>query len=794
MASESGDPFDGSSPVAFGPTNGPDYEELFVPTEDLDLPMPDAEKSSDQPSPPPTSAPSANDSVPNPSSGALQSDTASDPAILRNEGDYSTEKDGKEANLGEKTSTIPQENGDVDMTDSEKADRIKALLTNSAERSETEGTESENSKSRESSKSPPKDTETGIKKEVIDCEMMDKFISAEVIDLSESEDDLVVIKQERIDSPFRWTNTEENPIPIPDSDDDDRIDFINLDDGTNQAIKQEDPDVEFVWSSMGDRVIDLDANEELPRARAPNLGMSFLGRRKPRAQLTPAARELLLQRQRMFANVSLGKAGNPGPTPAGPHPHPHKRPSLGDDDNDSWMSGDYNTDEDAAIKFRDLKRSYKVKKKAGTNTVEDDIEIEKARKTEEVRLKRLEREYLNSRGLADDDDSSEEEDETLFVAPSPSRGTKRHRARNAADEDGIDSVPATQKRRQNPRRSRKAEQAAIEKDLELSLQAGLEGFFRKEMQDFDKAEDDAAKKGGKKAGRKPGKGEKNTKAQKNPTGKGKMGWGKELQKGKLKPRKKKPTEVGYLNNAGSLLTGNVFEYAKANNNLTPLPFTTQRNKQASLAAMVEGLPKGHRFRAEKEHIRRSTVTLGNKRVVPDGKGGWSLPKMISSLRHHQVQGSAWMMDRELQSEEPLGGILADGKHDLFFTPPARALGKQTKLDVAHRLSQGQEADRKNLPGMGLGKTIQTLALMTSNPPTRDDEFKATLIVCTPALLSQCESIPPCSSQGKTHSMEGEREIAKHSTDKAFRRVMKHRAGERVGGKGAIEDMQNASIV
>ena len=39
--------------------------------------------------------------------------------------------------------------------------------------------------------------------------------------------------------------------------------------------------------------------------------------------------------------------------------------------------------------------------------------------------------------------------------------------------------------------------------------------------------------------------------------------------------------------------------------------------------------------------------------------------------------------------------------------------------------------------MGLGKTIETLALMISNPPPRDAQHKATLIVCNPGLLRQC---------------------------------------------------------
>lgn len=742
MASESGDPFDGASPPAFSPNNGQDFEENLLPIEDSDLPMPDTFALLDVPSPEIENAATTKPKVPKPSLRAMQDELAANPTILRNNNFIPTKKDDA-ANRGEGDFTAQQGDGDVDLIHSEKVDRIKGLLSKNAGKDETNAAESQKSKSPELFTDPRKSAGVIIKREVVDCEMMDNFIPAECIDLSDTDGELQAVKQERVDGPFDWMHMDDDTISISDSDDDDGIEFITLDDGTEQPLKQEDPDVEFVWSSMGDQVIDLDADEELPRARAPNFGRSILGRNKPRAQRTPADIAKILQRQRVFADMSLRKAGKPGPARGDPNAHPHKRPNIGDDDDDSWMSSDYNPEENAAIKFRELKRSYKAKKKAGTNTMDDDIEIAKARKIEEARLNRLEREYLNSRGLASDDDSSGEEEETLFVAQSPPRGTKRRRARNMADDDGIDNREAPQKRRQNQRRTGKAEQAAIDLDLEMSMQAGIEGYFRKNLEAMSKAEDAGAKKG-RQAGQKSGKGVKNKKAPRNLGEKGKAVWSKELQKGKLKPRKKKPTEIGYLNNSGSLLTGNVFEYAEANNSLAPLPFTTERNKHASLAAMVEGLPKGHKFRSEKEHIRRSTIALGNKKVVPDGKGGWSIPQMISSLRHHQVQGSAWMKDRELQSDEPLGGILADGKLCWCIPTRTESLESEVLPRIAHLSLQGQIADSRNSSGMGLGKTIQTLCLMISNPPTRDDRYKATLIVCTPPLVSQCKSICLCS--------------------------------------------------
>lgn len=71
--------------------------------------------------------------------------------------------------------------------------------------------------------------------------------------------------------------------------------------------------------------------------------------------------------------------------------------------------------------------------------------------------------------------------------------------------------------------------------------------------------------------------------------------------------------------------------------------------------------------------------------------------MTSSLLHHQVQGAAWMRERESGTIEPRGGLQADQ--------------------------------------MGLGKTIMTIATMVANPPTPHDS-KCTLIVCSPAIVSQ----------------------------------------------------------
>ncbi|RAL65691.1 hypothetical protein DID88_005359 [Monilinia fructigena] len=82
-------------------------------------------------------------------------------------------------------------------------------------------------------------------------------------------------------------------------------------------------------------------------------------------------------------------------------------------------------------------------------------------------------------------------------------------------------------------------------------------------------------------------------------------------------------------------------------------------------------------------------------------GKWLVKGMKSTLYHHQLIGAQWMVSRELSSEPPHGGLLADS--------------------------------------MGLGKTVQTLACMVGNPPTNEDRKRgvtATLIVVPSSVINQ----------------------------------------------------------
>ncbi len=80
---------------------------------------------------------------------------------------------------------------------------------------------------------------------------------------------------------------------------------------------------------------------------------------------------------------------------------------------------------------------------------------------------------------------------------------------------------------------------------------------------------------------------------------------------------------------------------------------------------------------DKKKLRDASRSFGYAQCkAQDGK--WLIKGMESPLYHHQLLGAQWMVQRELSSQQPNGGLLADS--------------------------------------MGLGMTVQMLACMVGNPP------------------------------------------------------------------------------
>ncbi|KAJ8060331.1 hypothetical protein OCU04_010665 [Sclerotinia nivalis] len=128
-----------------------------------------------------------------------------------------------------------------------------------------------------------------------------------------------------------------------------------------------------------------------------------------------------------------------------------------------------------------------------------------------------------------------------------------------------------------------------------------------------------------------------------------------------------------------------------------------RTKASQLQQLFANIPEGSsksKGKSDKAKLLQASRSFGYAQVrAVNGK--WLVKGMRSTLYHHQLLGAQWMVSRELSSEPPHGGLLADS--------------------------------------MGLGKTVQTLACMVGNPPTKEDRERgvtATLIVVPSSVISQ----------------------------------------------------------
>ncbi|KAM0134635.1 hypothetical protein ACHAO1_005552 [Botrytis cinerea] len=150
-----------------------------------------------------------------------------------------------------------------------------------------------------------------------------------------------------------------------------------------------------------------------------------------------------------------------------------------------------------------------------------------------------------------------------------------------------------------------------------------------------------------------------------------------------------------------------------------------RTKASQLQQLFANIPEGSnktKGKSDKAKLLQASRSFGYAQVKAVN-GKWLVKGMKSTLYHHQLLGAQWMVSRELSSEPPHGGLLADS--------------------------------------MGLGKTVQTLACMVGNPPTEEDTKRgvtATLIVVPSSVISQWLE-----------------EIRNHVYEKAFPKVMQYKA-------------------
>lgn len=285
--------------------------------------------------------------------------------------------------------------------------------------------------------------------------------------------------------------------------------------------------------------------------------------------------------------------------------------------------------------------------------------------------------------------------------------------------------------------SKKKRAQELEQELQDSMLAGIEGDMARDQKKAEKKVKAPRKEGKSRNGK--------SKATKGKDIRSDSGVKKSRSKKSSKNRSKKPrpTQEGYLNNIDSLFTSNVYADANANLHRPSLAVTDTTNKDEALKSLLAGVPLGDlkQARSEKQHLLKATKILGARKVKADGKGGWKFTGMKTSLYNHQVQGAAWMRERETGDRLPLGGLQADE--------------------------------------MGLGKTVMTIACMISNRPVPGSDSRCTLIVSTPALVTQWEN-----------------EIRKHAESVTFPSMFKYHGKEftRTYGPDAQKMVQMADVV
>lgn len=512
------------------------------------------------------------------------------------------------------------------------------------------------------------------------------FTQGEIIDLSDSEE------LSQTEGLYKHGVTlADGTIMLSDGEDEEEIIILNDDGSSSVTIKKENPDVEFLGANKGVTNIFDALNEGTTAVPLRMNGKPYLRTANPRVLRTPEDVEKLRKLQQMYREKALGKAAACGASNIFNIPN-----VMGVvQDKDAWMRGTYTPEEDTADHFAKLKRAYKAKVKTRKNTLEDDINFQRAEKEEKARLKRVELAYLRDRGFySSDDDEAEESDDGLFVPQYPSNnGPAKRRAGAARDDDNDSGNNAAPKGKSGPRKRRskdtsKRTAAELRKELADNMLVGIE---------FELAKTD---KLGSSLGRAPKKSsQENMGPSLSNDAQASMDNSKAKKGGKAS--RPKPTQAGYMNDSASLVTSNVYEDANANLGKAAMPIMTDRRKRQAMASLISSIPVKNERKAasEKEHILRMTTILGSCKASTKAIG-WDLKGMTSTLHHHQVQGAGTMKEREIGENEPKGGLLADE--------------------------------------MGFGKTVMMIATIVANPPAPDEEYRSTLIVCSPALLSQCE--------------------------------------------------------
>ncbi|GLA58369.1 hypothetical protein AtubIFM54640_007515 [Aspergillus tubingensis] len=190
-----------------------------------------------------------------------------------------------------------------------------------------------------------------------------------------------------------------------------------------------------------------------------------------------------------------------------------------------------------------------------------------------------------------------------------------------------------------------------------------------------------------------------------------------------------------------LLSSGVVEDAHVNASLDAIPASIDKNKMKALKRLVATIPSVDQKEAksDKKKILEATrkFTCSPR---SDGKLGWNIKGMKTSLYHYQLLGAAFMRDRENSSEGPFGGLLCDI--------------------------------------MGFGKTIQALAnIVDGKPFDPEDPEKTTLIVVPSHLVTHWKT-----------------QINRHCDEKAIGDVLIYKASSRLESLNTVGSLAKYDVI
>ena len=563
-----------------------------------------------------------------------------------------------------------------------------------------------------------------------------------VIELLDSDDEgfVVPVKEEPRDERFDWKHMPATVIDLSDAADE----VVRGGTVATPHIKQEEPEVPFNWSNMDDAGVielpDTDEEDSNTQQRVPTLGNSFLRRSTHQSRRTAANPERIREMQRcLAARAWEGRRAAGGATGMFNIPHPSAAGNASQaSDGNAWMREVLREPEDRSSDFAEAKRQYKAKRKAKKATLQDDIMFKKAQDAEKVRLRKLES-RINQ--MDSSEEEAEESDDGLFIpdsTPPPASQGADDLGSAGHDQGRRGKGPKSKKQKitEKPKRTK----AELRSELYYNLMAGYEEEAAKDKKkeeheamhlDKESRRDDRRKK----------------KAQKNPNSKHTH----ELMKGK-KPGKKSKAKAKVPGvTIRDLKTSNIYDDSNANSQKFAMPAMQGNDKRKAMVDLIASIPleesKKAQLRGDRTNVSKATVVLGNCKVNDNhvrGEGDWNLRGMNTPLFHHQVLGAAAMKDRETGETIPQGGILADE--------------------------------------MGFGKTLMSLATMIVNGPAPTEEQRCTLIICSPALISQWDD-----------------EMNKHTKAGILGSIIRHHGYTRVSSKGAsgrdaISIMEKAGVV